>query len=134
MSRPEVAEPFLRPVSARIITRLLDGESITTEQAELLAQVPVADAAVTISGFSSYTGEAMAIGERTPLALLDASAAARMSVGEAITNIASASVPALSAVRLSANWMAPAGHPREGPKLYDAARSIGLDPPARLPI
>ncbi len=90
-------------------------------------QVPVADAAVTISGFSSYTGEAMAIGERTPLALLDASAAARMSVGEAITNIASASVPALSAVRLSANWMAPAGHLGEDAKLYDAVRSIGLE-------
>jgi phosphoribosylformylglycinamidine synthase len=90
-------------------------------------QVPVADAAVTTSGFTTVTGEAMAIGERTPLALLDAKAAARMSVGEAITNIASAPISALSQIRLSANWMAPAGHPGEDAKLYDAVEAVGLE-------
>ena len=72
-------------------------------------QVPVADAAITTSGYSTYTGEAMAIGERTPIALLNATASARMAIGEALTNLASAPIPALSDIRLSATWMAPAG-------------------------
>jgi phosphoribosylformylglycinamidine synthase len=90
-------------------------------------QVPVADAAVTASGYNTYSGEAMAIGERTPLALLDAKAAARMSVGEAVTNLASAPIPTLSQIRLSANWMAPAGHPGEDARLYDAVQAVGME-------
>ncbi len=90
-------------------------------------QVPVADAAVTLSGFDGHVGEAMAVGERTPLALLDAAAAARMTVGEALTNIASASVASTSHVKLSANWMAPAGHPGEDARLYDAVQAVGMD-------
>ena len=90
-------------------------------------QVPVADAAVTASGFTGYTGEAMAIGERTPLALLDAAAAARMAVGEALTNLASAPVARLGDVKLSANWMAAAGHPGEDARLYDAVRAVGAE-------
>ncbi len=90
-------------------------------------QVPVADAAVTASGFDGFTGEAMALGERTPLALLDAAAAARMAVGEALTNIASAGIVGTSQVKLSANWMAPAGHPGEDARLYDAVRAVGLE-------
>ena len=88
-------------------------------------QVPVADAAVTASGFEGYYGEAMSIGERTPVALLDAAAAARMSVGEALTNIASAGILGTGHVKLSANWMAPAGHPGEDAHLYDAVRAVG---------
>ncbi|MEE2673081.1 MAG: phosphoribosylformylglycinamidine synthase [Myxococcota bacterium] len=88
-------------------------------------QVPVADAAVTASDFDGYSGEAMAIGERTPVALLDAAAAARMSVGEALTNIASAGITATGHIKLSANWMAPAGHPGEDARLYDAVRAVG---------
>ncbi|MGH8671434.1 MAG: phosphoribosylformylglycinamidine synthase, partial [Burkholderiales bacterium] len=81
-------------------------------------QVPVADAAVTLAGFTGYRGEAFAVGERTPLALLDAAAAARMAVGEAITNIAAARIERLGDVKLSANWMAAAGYPGEDARLY----------------
>ncbi len=90
-------------------------------------QVPVADAALTASGFNSYTGEAMAMGERTPLALLDAAASARMAVAESITNIAAAPIAKLSDVRLSANWMAPAGHPGEDARLYAAVQAVGAE-------
>src|SRR5690606_30712283 len=71
-------------------------------------QLPVADCAITLSDFEGYAGEAMALGERTPLALIDSAAAARMAVGEAITNLCAAPVEALEQVKLSANWMAAA--------------------------
>jgi phosphoribosylformylglycinamidine synthase len=90
-------------------------------------QVPVADAGVTASSFDSYTGEAMSIGERTPVALLDAAASARMAVGEAITNIASCSIAEISDIKLSANWMAAAGHPGEDANLYDAVSAVGME-------
>ena len=89
-------------------------------------QVPVADCAITLSGFDGVTGEAMAIGERTPLALLDAAASARMAVGEAITNLIAAPVESLNRVKLSANWMAAAGHPGEDARLFDAVKAVGL--------
>lgn len=78
-------------------------------------QVPVADLAVTLSDYLSYSGEAMAIGERTPLALLDAPASGRMAIGEAITNLAAAAIDRIGNIKLSANWMAPAGHPGRMP-------------------
>ena len=90
-------------------------------------QLPIADAAITLDDFDGYAGEAMAIGERTPLALLDAAASARMAVGEAITNLAAAPVDALSDVKLSANWMAAAGHPGEDAALYDAVHAVGME-------
>ena len=90
-------------------------------------QVPVSDVAITASGFESTTGEAMAIGERTPLAILDAAASGRMAVAEAITNIAAAAIDDLQHVRLSANWMAAAGHPGEDASLFDAVRAVGHD-------
>jgi phosphoribosylformylglycinamidine synthase len=74
-------------------------------------QVPVADVAVTLAGFFEYLGEAMAMGERTQLALIDPAASGRMAVGEAITNIAAAPIAAIGDIKLSANWMAAAGHP-----------------------
>jgi len=83
-------------------------------------QVPVADCAVTAADFSGVTGEAFAIGERTPLALLDAAAAARMAIGEALTNLVAARIKRLEDVVLSANWMAAAGHPGEDARLYAA--------------
>ena len=83
-------------------------------------QMPVADCAVTATDYTGYTGEAMAIGERTPLALLDAAASARIAIAEAITNIACASIESLADIKLSANWMAAAGHPGEDAALYDA--------------
>jgi len=89
-------------------------------------QVPVADCAVTLADFDGYTGEAMAMGERTPLALLSSPAAARMAVGEALTNLAAAPVK-LDEIRLSANWMAAVGHAGEDAALYDAVRAVGLE-------
>ena len=90
-------------------------------------QLPLADVAVTLTGFSGRAGEAMALGERTPLALLDAAASARMAVGEAITNLAAAPVASLSEVKLSANWMAAASHPGEDALLFDAVHAVGME-------
>jgi phosphoribosylformylglycinamidine synthase len=90
-------------------------------------QVPVADVAVTLMDFEGYAGEAMAMGERTPLALIDAPASGRMAVGEAITNLAAAGIRELGEVKLSANWMAPAGHPGEDAALYDTVRAVAID-------
>ncbi|NEX20443.1 phosphoribosylformylglycinamidine synthase [Thiorhodococcus mannitoliphagus] len=90
-------------------------------------QVPVADCAVTISDFRGFTGEAMAMGERTPLALLNAPASGRMAVAEAITNIAAANIEQLGDIKLSANWMAAAGHPGEDARLYDTVRAVGME-------
>jgi phosphoribosylformylglycinamidine synthase len=90
-------------------------------------QVPVADVAVTCSDYQAYTGEAMAMGERTPVALLDGPASGRMAVGEAITNMAAAAVAAIGDIVLSANWMAPAGHPGEDAVLYETVRAVGAE-------
>jgi phosphoribosylformylglycinamidine synthase len=90
-------------------------------------QVPVADCALTAAGFAGVAGEAMAMGERTPLALLTAPASGRMAVGEAVTNIAAAFIEKLSDVRLSANWMAAAGHGDEDARLYDTVRTVGAE-------
>ncbi len=90
-------------------------------------QLPVADCAITLSDFEGYAGEAMAIGERAPVALLDAAAAARMAVGEAITNLCAAPVEDLQRVKLSANWMAAAGHAGEDARLFDAVKAVGME-------
>jgi phosphoribosylformylglycinamidine synthase len=90
-------------------------------------QVPVADVAVTATDYSGYTGEAMAMGERAPVALLDAPASGRMAVGEALTNLAAAAVDDLAQVVLSANWMAPSGHPGEDARLFDTVRAVGME-------
>ncbi|MGN7832231.1 phosphoribosylformylglycinamidine synthase [Pseudoxanthomonas sp. 22568] len=90
-------------------------------------QMPAADCAITLSDYSRFSGEAMAIGERTPLALLDAAAAARMAVGEAITNLCAAPIESLDRIKLSANWMAAAGHDGEDALLFDAVRAVGME-------
>ncbi|HEY5802947.1 MAG TPA: phosphoribosylformylglycinamidine synthase [Lysobacter sp.] len=90
-------------------------------------QLPMSDCAITLSGFDGFVGEAMSIGERTPLALIDAAAAARMAVGEAITNLCAAPVESLNRIKLSANWMAAAGHAGEDARLFDAVRAVGLE-------
>ncbi len=89
-------------------------------------QVPVADCAVTLADFEGFRGEAMAMGERTPLAALDAPASGRMAVGEAITNLLAAPI-ALSRIKLSANWMAACGEPGEDAALYDTVKAVGLE-------
>jgi phosphoribosylformylglycinamidine (FGAM) synthase-like enzyme/phosphoribosylformylglycinamidine (FGAM) synthase-like amidotransferase family enzyme len=86
-------------------------------------QVPVADCALTTAGFDTNAGEVMSIGERPPVALLDAAAASRLAIGEAITNLAGVPIGALGRIKLSCNWMAAAGHPGEDARLYDAVRA-----------
>ena len=113
---------FLISIGDRTVTGL-----VARDQCVGPWQVPVADAAITLAGHDEFSGEAMALGERTPLALLDAAASARMAVAEALTNLASAPVPTLAMVRLSANWMAPAGYAAEDAELYDAVETVGLE-------
>lgn len=123
---PSVAsKSFLITIGDRSITGLVARDQMVGPW-----QVPVADVAVTRTsyGFSeALTGEAMASGERTPLALLDPAASARMAVGEALTNLVAASVSSLERVKLSANWMCAASHSDEGDRLYKAVEAIGLD-------
>jgi phosphoribosylformylglycinamidine synthase len=90
-------------------------------------QVPVADCAVTASNYGSITGEAMAIGERTPLALLNAPASGRMAIGEALTNIAAANIENISDIVLSANWMAACGQPGEDAALFDTVKAVAME-------
>lgn len=90
-------------------------------------QVPVSDVAITASGFESASGEAMSMGERTPLATMNAPASGRMAVGEAVTNIAAAAIEDIAQIRLSANWMAAAGHPGEDADLFDTVKAVGLE-------
>lgn len=89
-------------------------------------QVPVADCAVTTAAYDTFAGEAMSIGERTPLALLNAPASGRMAIGEAITNIAGTRIERLSDIKLSANWMCAAGHRGEDEKLYRTVEAVGM--------
>ncbi len=90
-------------------------------------QVPVADCAVTTVAYDSYAGEAMSMGERTPLALIDAPASGRMAIGEALTNIAATRIGDIKDIKLSANWMCAAGHPGEDEKLYRTVEAIGME-------
>ncbi|OGA23318.1 MAG: phosphoribosylformylglycinamidine synthase [Betaproteobacteria bacterium RIFCSPLOWO2_02_FULL_67_26] len=90
-------------------------------------QVPVADVAVTLMGYDTFRGEAFAMGERTPLATVSPESSGRMAVGEAITNIAAAPIADIGDVKLSANWMAAAGHPGEDAALFDTVRAVAMD-------
>ncbi|MGL4667648.1 MAG: phosphoribosylformylglycinamidine synthase, partial [Saezia sp.] len=90
-------------------------------------QVPVADCAVTLADYAGFRGEAMSMGERTPLAVINASASGRMAIGEAITNILSAPVSDLTRVKLSANWMAACGKEGEDAALYDTVKAVGME-------
>ncbi|MBA5638738.1 phosphoribosylformylglycinamidine synthase [Duganella sp. LX20W] len=90
-------------------------------------QVPVADCAVTTMSFEGYVGEAMSMGERTPLAVIDAPASGRMAVGEAITNLAAAAIRDISDIKLSANWMAACGQPGQDAALYDTVKAVGME-------
>ena len=90
-------------------------------------QIPVSDVAVTTSSFIGYTGEAMAMGERTPVAAYEGPASVRLAVTEAVTNIAAADIPKLSDIRFSANWMAAAGHQDDDSVLYEMVKTMGED-------
>ena len=90
-------------------------------------QVPVADVAVTTMSYEGFKGEAMAMGERTPLAVIDAAASGRMAVGEAITNIAAAPIASIEDIKLSANWMAACGQPGQDAALFDTVKAVGME-------
>ncbi|WJN60567.1 phosphoribosylformylglycinamidine synthase [Pseudomonas sp. SO81] len=123
LHHPAVAsKSFLITIGDRTITGLVARDQMVGPW-----QVPVADCAVTATSFDVYTGEAMAMGERTPLALLDAPASGRMAVGETITNLAASRIEKISDIKLSANWMAAAGHPGEDARLYDTVKAVGME-------
>ncbi|CAB0151558.1 Phosphoribosylformylglycinamidine synthase [Pseudidiomarina piscicola] len=118
---PAIAEKtFLITIGDRSVTGLVARDQMVGPW-----QIPVADVAVTAASYDTYAGEAMAMGERTPLALLNYGASARIAVGEALTNIAAADIGDLKHIKLSANWMAAAGHPGEDAGLYEAVKAVG---------
>ncbi|QIF94790.1 phosphoribosylformylglycinamidine synthase [Proteus vulgaris] len=118
---PTVAEKtFLITIGDRTVTGMVARDQMVGPW-----QIPVANCAVTTATLDSYYGEAMSIGERAPIALLDFAASARMAVGEALTNMAGSDVQSLNRIKLSANWMSAAGHPGEDAGLYDAVKAIG---------
>ncbi len=120
---PGVADKtFLITIGDRSVTGLVARDQMVGPW-----QVPVADVAVTLAGYQTNRGEAFAIGEKAPLALIDAPASGRMAIGEAITNIAAANIADIGELKLSANWMAPAGHPGEDAALYDTVRAVGME-------
>lgn len=123
MKLPAVAsKSFLITIGDRSITG-----QVARDQMVGPWQVPVANCAVTTAAYDTYTGEAMAMGERTPLALVDSPASGRMAIGETITNIASARIGEIKDIKLSANWMCAAGHPGEDEKLYDTVKAVGME-------
>ena len=123
LGHPTVAaKTFLITIADRTVTGLVARDQLVGPW-----QAPVADCGVTLSDYRGYTGEAMSVGERAPVALLDAPASARLAIAEAITNLAAADVAQLSDICLSANWMAAAGHPGEDADLYRAVRAVGME-------
>ncbi|MBS0395338.1 MAG: phosphoribosylformylglycinamidine synthase, partial [Proteobacteria bacterium] len=118
---PTVADKtFLITIGDRSVGGMISRDSLVGPW-----QVAVSDCAVTLAGYTTHAGEAMAMGERTPVALLDGPASGRLAVGEALTNIAAADVAALGDVKLSANWMAAAGDAHEDAVLFDTVRAVG---------
>jgi phosphoribosylformylglycinamidine synthase len=120
---PGVADKtFLITIGDRSVTGLVAREQMVGPW-----QVPVADVAVTLAGYETYRGEAFAIGEKAPLALINAPASGRMAIGESITNIAACLIDDISDLKLSANWMAPAGHAGEDAALFATVKAVGME-------
>ncbi|BEV08686.1 phosphoribosylformylglycinamidine synthase [Methylophilus sp. DW102] len=120
---PGVADKtFLITIGDRSVTGLIARDQMVGPW-----QVPVSNVAVTCAGFETNIGEAFAIGEKAPLALIDAPASGRMAIGEAITNIAAAAISDIGNLKLSANWMAPAGHAGEDAALYATVKTVGME-------
>ncbi|WP_163575232.1 phosphoribosylformylglycinamidine synthase [Halomonas faecis] len=127
---PAVAsKSFLITIGDRSITGMVARDQMVGPW-----QVPVADVAVTTASFDTHAGEAMAMGERPPVALIDPAASARLAVAEAITNLAAAPIAKLGDIKLSANWMSAADHPGENQALFDAVHAVGMELCPRLGI
>jgi len=123
LSFPAVADKsFLIHIGDRSVTGLVARDQMVGPW-----QVPVADVAVTASGFHALTGEAMAMGERTPLAIIDAPASGRMAIAESLTNLAASRIESLNKVKISANWMAACGSEGEDAALFDTVKTVGMD-------
>ena len=123
LNLPTIASKnFLITIADRTVTGLIARDQMIGPW-----QVPVADCAISLSDYDGYQGEAMSIGEKTPISLINAAAAARMSVGEALTNMLSSYIEDIGHIKLSANWMCASGHPGEDAKLYEAVKSIGME-------
>lgn len=122
LSFPAVAsKQYLVTIGDRTVTGLVHRDQMVGPW-----QVPVADCGITLRDYEGFAGEAMAVGERTPLALLNPAASARMAVCEALTNLAGTGLRDLSTVKLSANWMAASGEPGEFQALYEAVEAVGM--------
>jgi phosphoribosylformylglycinamidine synthase len=120
---PGVADKtFLITIGDRSVTGMVAREQMVGPW-----QVPVADVGVTLAGYETYRGEAFAIGEKSPLALINAPASGRMAIGESITNIAASLIDDISDLKLSANWMAPAGHAGEDAALFATVKAVGME-------
>lgn len=123
LKNPTVAsKSFLITIGDRSITGMVARDQLVGRW-----QVPVADAAVTTTSLQGYTGEAMAIGERPPVALLNPAASARLAVAESISNIMCANIEQISDIKLSANWMAAAGQKGEDQALFEGVKAIGME-------
>ena len=119
---PTIADKtFLITITDRSVTGLVARDQMVGPY-----QLPAADCAVTLMGYKTLNGQAMATGERTPVALIDAPTSGRLAIAEALTNLAAADCGDIKNVRLSANWMAPCGEPGEDANLYDTVREVGL--------
>ena len=123
LSFPAVADKsFLIHIGDRSVTGLVARDQMVGPW-----QVPVADVAVTASGFYALTGEAMAMGERSPIAVINGPASGRMAIGEALTNLAAARIESLAKIKISANWMAAAGFQGEDAVLFDTVKAVGME-------
>jgi len=123
LSFPAVADKsFLIHIGDRSVTGLVARDQMVGPW-----QIPVADVAVTASGFHAITGEAMAMGERTPLAVVNAPASGRMAIAESLTNLAAAKIESLGHIKISANWMAAAGSEGEDAALFDTVKTVGME-------
>ena len=123
LSLPAVADKtFLISIGDRSVSGMIARDQMVGPW-----QIPVADVAVTNSAYTGSCGEAMAVGERTPIASINAPASGRMAIGEALTNLCAANIRKLSEVKLSANWMAAAGHPGDDAALYATVKAVGME-------
>ena len=123
LNLPTIADKtFLVTIADRSVTGLVARDQMVGPY-----QLPAADCAVTMMGYKTLNGQAMATGERTPVALLDAPASGRLAIAEALTNIAAADCGDIKNIRLSANWMAPCGEPGEDANLFDTVKEVGIN-------
>lgn len=123
LANPSVADKtFLISIGDRSVTGMICRDQMVGPW-----QVPVADCAVTSQTLDSYQGEAMSLGERSPVAIISPAASARLAVGEALTNLAAACVPDMGRVNLSANWMATPNYEGDGADLYEAVQAVGME-------